>query len=115
MNEEMEYELTKMDSIPENLVVSEDASVDESVPIYLRKEKGTEAYKETMGNDIDNIDTYETRTKFNTTKCRPIHEVVIDEAYIKDSKISPDDFIKECKNNSNETHDITREVNNNIK
>ena len=33
----MEAELTKMDSRPDNLAVSEDASVDESVPIYLRK------------------------------------------------------------------------------
>ena len=32
-------------------------------------------------------------------KWRPIHEV-IDKAYIKGSKIFPDDFIKECKNNS---------------
>ena len=32
----------------------------------------------------------------NTIKFRPIYEV-IDEAYIKDSKISPDDIIKECK------------------
>ena len=31
--------------------------------------------------------------KFNTTKLRPIYEV-IDEAYIKDSEIFPDDFIK---------------------
>ena len=38
--------------------------------------------------------------KVNTTKWMPIYEV-IDEAYIKDSKIFPDDFIKECKNNSN--------------
>ena len=41
---------------------------------------------------IENIGTYETRTKVNTTKWRPIYEV-IDEAYIKDSKIFPDDFI----------------------
>ena len=37
-----------------------------------------------MSKYIDNIDTYETRTKVNTTKLRPIYEV-IDEAYIKDS------------------------------
>ena len=67
-----------------------------------------------MGKDVDNIDTYETRTKVNTTKRTPIYEV-IDEAYIKGSKISPDNFISECKNNSNEAHDIPREVKNNIK
>ena len=42
-----------------------------------------------MRKDIDNIDTYETRTKVNTTKWRPIY-YVIDEAFIKDSKIFPD-------------------------
>ena len=36
MNEEMEAELTKMDSRPDNLAVSEDTSVDEAVPIDLR-------------------------------------------------------------------------------
>ena len=40
-----------------------------------------------MSKDIENIETYETRTKVNTTKWRPIYEV-IDEAYIKESKIS---------------------------
>ena len=49
-----------------------------------------------MRKDIDNIDTYETRTKVNTTKQGPIYEV-IDEAYFKGSKIFPYDFIKECK------------------
>ena len=59
----MEAELTKMDSRPENLEVSEDESVDEAVPIDLIKQQGTEAYKYTMSKDIDNIDTYEIRTK----------------------------------------------------
>ena len=49
-----------------------------------------------MSKDIDNIDTYETRTKVNTKKWSPIYEV-IDETYIEYSKISPDDFIRECK------------------
>ena len=38
MNEEMESEIMKMDSIPDNLAVSEDESVDEAVPIHIRKE-----------------------------------------------------------------------------
>ena len=67
-----------------------------------------------MSKDIDNIDTYETRTKVNTTKWRPIYEV-IDEAYIKGSKIFSDDFIKECMYNSNEACDIPHGVINNIK
>ena len=67
-----------------------------------------------MSEDIYNIDTYETRTKINTTKWRPIYEVIY-EAYIRCSKMFPGDFIKECKNNSNGDHDIPREVKNNIK
>ena len=67
-----------------------------------------------MSQDINNIDTYETITKVNTKKWRPIYEV-IDESYIKYSKISSEDFIKECMHNSNEENDIPREVKNNIK
>ena len=37
MNEEMEAELIKTDSRPDNMSVSEDASVDESFPIDIRK------------------------------------------------------------------------------
>ena len=64
MNEEMEAELIKTGSIPDNLVVSEDASVDEAVPIYIRKERKTKVYKETMSQDIKNIDTYKNGKKF---------------------------------------------------
>ena len=87
MNEEIEAELTELNSRPDNLAVSEDASFDETIPTNLRKEQGIEVYKETTSKDIDNIDTYETGTKVNTTKLRTIYEV-IDEAYIKDSKCS---------------------------
>ena len=97
MNETMQAELTEMDSIPDHLSVSEDESVEESVPIRIRKEIKTKAYKETMSQDISNIDTYETRTKVNATKWRPIYEVIY-EAYIKGSNIFPEDFIRECKN-----------------
>ena len=45
-----------------------------------------------MSKAINNIDTYETRTKVSTNKWRPIYEV-IDEAYIKGSKVLSDDFI----------------------
>ena len=37
MNEEMEAELTEMDSIPDHLAVSEDEGADESIPIHIRK------------------------------------------------------------------------------
>ena len=62
-----------------------------------------------MNQDIENINTYETRTKVNTTKWRPIYEV-IDEAYIKESNIFPGDFIIEWKINSNEAQFILAEV-----
>ena len=93
MNEEMKAEIIKMDSIPDNLALSEDESIDKSVPIYIRKERKTKTYKETMSQDINNIDTYETRTKVNTTKWKPIYEV-IDETYIEESDIFTEDFIR---------------------
>ena len=40
----MEAEVTEMDSIPDHLEVSEDESVDEAVPIDIRKERKTKAY-----------------------------------------------------------------------
>ena len=66
-----------------------------------------------MSQYIGNIETYETRTKFYTTKWRPIYEV-IDEAYIKDSNISPE-YLPDNVKNSNVELDIPREVKNNIK
>ena len=39
----MEAGLTKIDSRPGNLAVSEDASVDEDVPIDNRRERNTKA------------------------------------------------------------------------
>ena len=44
----MEAELTEMDTIPDHFAVSEDESVDEAVPIDIRKESKTNSYKETM-------------------------------------------------------------------
>ena len=81
------WELNRLKRIQDLTIwqVSEYASVDEAVPIDIRKEQNTKAYKETMSQDINNIDTYETRTKVNTKKWRPIYEV-IDEAYIKYSE-----------------------------
>ena len=48
----MEDKLTKTYSRPENLAVSEDTSVDEAVPVDIRKEQNTKAYKETMSKYI---------------------------------------------------------------
>ena len=87
MNEEKEAEMTKMDLIPDHLADSEDEVSDEAVTINIIKERMTKSYKETMSQDIETIDTYETRTNFNITQWRPIYEV-IDESYIKESNIS---------------------------
>ena len=54
-----------------------------------------------MNEDIETIDKYENRRIVNKIQWRPIYEV-IDEAYIKDSKIFPDDIIRECKKKPNE-------------
>ena len=45
--------------------------------------------------DIDKIDTYEIRNKVDTTKWRPIYEV-IEEAYFKESEKFPNDFMQQC-------------------
>ena len=45
MNEEMEAEITKMDSIPDHLADSEYEGADEAVPINIRKEGNKKAYK----------------------------------------------------------------------
>ena len=64
----MDAELTEIDSRNDNLAVTEEINVDEAIPIGLRKEQITEAYKETMSKNIDDIDTDEYRTKMNTKK-----------------------------------------------
>ena len=61
----METEPTEMDSGTDNLAVSEEANVDLSIPIHLRKEKSTEAYKETMNQYIETIEKYENRRLVN--------------------------------------------------
>ena len=59
---------------------------------------------------INNIDTYDTGKKVNTTEWRPIYEVR-HEAYIKYSKMFAANFIKGCMDNSNKAHNTPREVN----
>ena len=88
--------MTKMDLIPYHVAEEENQCVDEAIPILVRKEIITKAYKETMIQDIEIIDTYETRTKVNIPQWRPIYEV-IGEAYIKGSKISLMTLLKNVK------------------
>ena len=113
----MEAELTEsseMDSKTDNLAVAEEANVDEYIPIYLKKEQNTQAYKKTMDIDIDKINTFENRNKVNTIKWRPIYEV-IDEAYFIDSKMLSDAFMQKCKDNANDSQFIPLGIKNNIK
>ena len=81
-NEDMEAEMKEMDLKQGKKAYSEDANVDEAIPIQTGKERTTEAYKETMNQGIKSIDNYENRTVVQKTKWRPIYEV-IDEDYIK--------------------------------
>ena len=67
-----------------------------------------------MNEDIETIDKNENRTVFQRTKWRPIYEV-IDEDYIKNSNIFPEDFIIKCKQFTNEPQTISVVVKNNIK
>ena len=39
--------------INDNLEVTEEANVDEAIPIDIKKERNTQAFKETMNIDID--------------------------------------------------------------
>ena len=93
---------------------SEDEGADEVIRIHVRIERKIKSDKETMSQDIENIDTYENIAKVYIIQWIPIYEV-IDEAYIKESNIFPDDFIRECKNNSNEAQVIPSDLKNNIK
>ena len=62
-----------------------------------------------MNQDIKTINKYENIRIVNITQWRPINEV-IDEAYIKESNIFPDDFIRECKKTPNKPQFISVDV-----
>ena len=68
-----------------------------------------------MKEDIETIDKNENIKQIvQKNKWRPIYEV-IDEYYIKNSHIFPDDFITKCKQCPNEPQTILGEIKNNIK
>ena len=87
------------------MAITEEADVNEAIPMYLKKKQETKAYKETMDINIDKINTYETRNKSNTIKWRPIYKV-IEEAYFKESENFPNDFMQQCKDNTNQAQFI---------
>ena len=100
-----------MDVKQGNNAYSEDDNFDEAIPIQLRKEITTEAYKENMNEDIETIDKNQNKKILvQRTKWIPIYEV-IDEYYIKNSHIFPDDFITKCKQFPNEPQTISGVVN----
>ena len=72
----MKTEMNIMDLTPVKFSDSEDESVDEAIPIHIRKERTTKAYKESMSQDIKTIDSYENRRKVNITQWRSIYEVI---------------------------------------
>ena len=50
-----------------------EANVDEAIPIDVKKERNTQAYKDTLDIDIENISIFEKRNKVNAIKWRPIY------------------------------------------
>ena len=68
------------------MAVAEEANVDKAVTaeakasndteIDIKEEQKTQAYKETMKNDIGNINKFEKRKKVYTTQWRTIYEVI---------------------------------------
>ena len=83
--------MSEMDVKHRKNAYSEDAYVDEAIPIQIRKESTTEAYKEKINQDIETIDKYENITVVQRTKWRPIYEVTYED-YMKKSNVFPDDL-----------------------
>ena len=94
INKNMENEMKVMNKkLVENLF-KDDGNFDEVIPIQIRKEITTEAYKDNINEDIETIEKNENSTQiFQKTKWRTIYEV-IDKDYIENSNIFPDAFIK---------------------
>ena len=89
MIEDMEAELTgalKKTSNTDNLVVAEEANVDEAVTeeakavddmdIDIKEERKTQAYQKTMNIYIENINTFEKRNKLYTTQWTKIYVAI---------------------------------------
>ena len=102
-----------MKEINEKLVENpfkDDDNFDEAIPIQIRKEKKTEAYKDNMNEDIETIEKNENSKQiFQKNKWGTIYEV-IDKYYIENLDIFPDAFIKKCILCPNETQFISHHV-----
>ena len=110
----METSVEEMnDKLREN-PFKDDDNFDEAIPIQIRKEITTEAYKDNMNEDIETIDKKDNSKQiFQKTKQRTIYEV-IDKDYIKNSNIFPDAFITKCQLCPNVPQTISNDVKNNI-
>ena len=85
------------------------AKVRNEMEIDLKEERKTQAYKEKMNIDIENINIFERRNKVYTTQCRRIYEFLESGFFLK-SESFPDDSMKQCKDNTNEARNILVEV-----
>ena len=107
-----------------NLALSEVANAHEAITAeaeagndmknILIEEQKKESYKETMNIYFENITTIEKRNKVYTKLSNTIYEV-IQQDFVDETDIFTDNFIKHCKNNVNEDHNIPLGVKNSLK
>ena len=94
----METEMKEMDDKLGKTDFLDDDNFDEAIPIQIRKERTIEAYKEKTNEDIETIDKNQNIKQIvQKNKWRPIYEV-IDEDYIKNYHIFPDDLSQNVNN-----------------
>ena len=104
MIEDMKAKLTespKQTSNTDNYTVSEEENVDEAftaeakdrndIEIDLKEEQKTQAYKQTIDIDIENINTFEKINKLYTNQWRKIYKI-IEPDFKKKSDIFPDEL-----------------------
>ena len=89
--------------------VTTEANASNDVEIDPKEEQNTQAYKDTMNIDIENINTFENRNKVYTTQWRTIYEV-IEPVFFKKYDTFPDDFMIKCIDNANEYINIPIEA-----
>ena len=71
--------------------VTAESKASKNMEIDLREEPKTQAYKEKMKIDIDNIKAFEKRNKVYTTKWSTIYEVIEPDCFEESDNFS-DDF-----------------------
>ena len=77
INEYIENEMKVMNEKLVGNPFKEDDSFDEAIPIQIRKERTTEAYKEKMNKDLETIGKNDNSKQIvQKTEWRPIYEVI---------------------------------------